>query len=78
MQTLKYHKDWVYKIIELKNKKLVSCSKDSSIIFYYKDNLEYKKDYQISTNGSCSSIIKTKDNEICYSEKKNNTICFYY
>ena len=63
------------KILELKNKTLVSCSDDSSIIFYLKDNNEYKKDYQISTNGSCTSIIQTKDNEICYSEY--NAICFY-
>ena len=37
----------VYKIIELKNKTLVSCSDDSSIIFYLKDNNEYKKDSQM-------------------------------
>ena len=56
---------------------MVSCSADSSIIFYYKDNLEYKSNYKISTNGKCSSIIETKENEICYSESTNNTICFY-
>ena len=77
LQTLNYHKESVNKILELKNKILVSCSSDSSIIFYLKDNNEYKKDYQISTNGSCYSIIQTKDNEICYSEYNNNSICFY-
>ena len=77
LQTLNYHKSYVYKILELKNKALVSCSDDSSIIFYLKDNKEYKKNYQISTNGSCSSIIQTKDNEICYSENNNSAICFY-
>ena len=77
LQTLNYHNDLVYKIIELKNKNLVSCSKDSSIIFYVKDNNEYKKDYQIQTNGICSSIIQTKDNEICYSEYNDKKICFY-
>jgi WD40 repeat protein len=79
LQTLNYHTNCVYKIIELKNKILVSCSDDSSIIFYIKDNLKYKKDYQISTNGYCSNIIQTKDNEICYYEYKdgNDTICFY-
>ena len=76
LQTLNYHTDIVYKIVELKNKTLVSCSSDSSIIFYLKDNNEFKKDYQMSTNGSCTSIIQTKDNEICYPES-NNTICFY-
>ena len=77
LQTLKYHTKCVFKIIELKNKNLVSCSEDSSIIFYYKDNLEYKNNYKISTNGGCFSVIQTKDNEICYSENKNKTICFY-
>ena len=77
LQTLKYHTDSVYKIIELKNKNLVSCSLDSSIIFYSKDNLEYKKYYKISTNGGCSFVIQIKDNEICYSEHKNYTICFF-
>ena len=77
LQTLNYHKDIVWKIAELKNKVLVSCSNDSSIIFYLKDNKEYKKDYQITTKGPCSSIIQTKDNEICYSENNNNAICFY-
>ena len=44
LQTLNYHSRFVYKIIELKNKNLVSCSYDCSIIFYNKDNNEYKKD----------------------------------
>ena len=77
IQTLNYHNNYVYKVDELKNKALVSCSNDSSIIFYSKYNNEYKKDYQISTNGRCNSIIQTKENEICYSEETNNTICFY-
>ena len=76
-QTLNYHNDRVFKIIELKNKNLVSCSYDSSILFYIKDNNEYKKDYQIQANGPCLSIIQTKDNEICYSEHNNNKISFY-
>ena len=56
---------------------MISCSHDSSIIFYLKDNNEYKKDYQISTNGPCYTIIQTKDNEICYLEDKDKRICFY-
>ena len=78
LQTLDYHSQIVYKIIELKNKSLVSCSGDNSIIFYIKDNNnEYQKDYHISTNGLSSSVIQTKENEICYSEKNQNSICFY-
>ena len=77
LQTLNFHTSNVYKIIELKNSTLASCSADSSILIYFKDNSEYKKDYKISTNGSCSSIIQTKDNELCYSEANNNTVCFF-
>ena len=77
LQTLNYHSNTVYKIIELKNKNLVSCSYDSSIIFYIKDNNEYKQDYKISTDGYCTSIIQTNDNEICYSVSNGNKICFY-
>ena len=75
LQTLNDHNDLVLKIIELKNKTLVSCSSDCSIIFYIKDNIKYKKDYEISTNGECWNIIQTKDNELCYNEY--DTICFY-
>ena len=82
LQTLNYHTNYVYKIIELKNKNLVSCSDDKSIIFYLKDNNKYKKDFKISTNGPCYCINEIKENEICYSEIindnfNNNNICFY-
>ena len=77
IQTLNEHKSFVNKIIELKNKQLVSCSSDQSIIFYNKDNNEYKKDYSISTNEINGPIIQTKDNEICYYERYNDTIFFY-
>ena len=50
---------------------------DKSIIFYNKDNNEYKRDYSISTNGENGPIIQTKDNEICYYEYEDDTICFY-
>ena len=50
------------KIIELKNKQLVSCSFDKSIIFYNKYNNKYKKDYSITTKGENGPIIQTKDN----------------
>ena len=77
IQTLNYHNNYIWKLIELKNKTLVSWSSDSSIIFYVKDNLEYKKNYSIQTDSGCYSIIQTKDNEICYSVSNLNKICFY-
>ena len=77
-QTLNYHSNAVYKIIELKNKALASCSADCTIFFYFKDNLLYKIDNKkIKTNGSCSSVIETKENEICYSGQNRDEICFY-
>ena len=57
-------------------KYIVSCSDDKSIIFYLKNNLKYKKDYQILTNDRCFYISQIKENEICYSEN-NDKICFY-
>ena len=77
LQTLRYHSNIVYKIIELKNKQLVSCSYDNSVIVYFKENNEYLIDYQIPTNERCTSVIQTKNDELCYSECANNGICFY-
>ena len=79
IQTLNYHTSIVYGIIELKDKQLVSCSKDNSIIFYCKDDNHYKKYYQMKTNGICWNIIQTKENELCYSEKRDHEhkVVFY-
>ena len=79
VQTLKYHKGGIIKIIELTNKKnLISCSDDYSFIVYSKDKEIYKKDYSIKTSGTCYCLIQTKENEICYHENDfNNSICFY-
>ena len=75
----KDHTGWVSKIIELNNKQLVSCSKDKTLIFYNKDKdgIKYKKDFSITTNGWNGPVIQTKDNEICYYESNEDTICFY-
>ena len=77
MQTLSYHTGGITKIIELSNTKLVSCSYDKSIIFYFKDNNEYTKDFNITTNGYNGPIIQTKNNEICYYEDTNSALCFF-
>ena len=81
LQTLNYHTNSVYKIIELKNKYIVSCSRDESIIFYVKDDNKYRKYYHRSTKGPCYCINEIKENEICYSEAindcNNNSVCFY-
>ena len=48
------------------------------MIFYFKDNNEYIKDYSISTNGPNGQVIQTKDNEICYYEYNGcDVLCFY-
>ena len=77
IQTLNNHTNSVIKIIQLKNEVLTSCSYDSSIIFYKRDNNKFNKDYKIPTNCNCYSIIQTKYNEICYSEGNNSAICLY-
>ena len=81
IQTLKWHSSNVYKILELKNKNLISCSDDYSIIFYKKgnnNNIIYRKYYKVKT-GQVYSIIQTKENEICYFEfnYKSSFLCFY-
>ena len=79
LQTLNYHEEEVYKIIEIKNKYLISCSEDKSVIFYFKNNSKYEQVSKITINGSCDSIIQTKENEICYSEYiKNNKYNIYF
>ena len=57
-------------------------SEDKAIIFYFKDNNGYKKDYQILTNGRCYCINEIKENKIYYSEVinydfNNNNFYFY-
>ena len=77
IQTLEYHTKAVYKLIELKNNNLISCSDDNSLIIYSKQNNKYIKDFQIETNNRCSSVIQTKDTEICYSVFSDNEIDFF-
>ena len=78
LQTLNFHSNQVYKVIELSNQKLASCSSDHSIIFYHKNNSnQYIMENKISTGGSCWNIYQTKDNELCYWENTNKTMCFY-
>lgn len=77
IQTLEYHTKAVYKLIELKSNNLISCSDDNSLIIYSKQNNKYIKDFQIETNNRCSSVIQTKDTEICYSVFSDNEIDFF-
>ena len=56
---------------------MVTCSWDKSIIFYFKENNEYKNDFKINTNGYNGPIIQTKNNEICYKEETNSALCFF-
>ena len=77
LQILNYHKGSVYKLLELPNKYLASCSADKSIIFYLKDNNEFKKDYQLTLSGNCDNFIQTKENEICYSIRDKTDIYFF-
>lgn len=67
IQTLNYHSKPIYKLLEIKNDQLISCSDDGNIIIYKKNNLQYKKNYLISTKFRCSSVIQTKEDEICFS-----------
>ena len=77
LQILSYHTEGITKIIELNNNNIVSCAFDNLIIFYYKDNNEYTKEFNIETDGMNGSIIQTKSNEICYFERINKALCFF-
>ena len=81
LKTLNNHTNYVYGLIELTNKKLASYSSDSSVIFYFKDNNQYIKDYHINVNGYAIKMIQTKENEICffgYDGKNNNYYLSFY
>ena len=49
---------------------------DSEIIFYIKENKNYKKDYSISTLNQVFNIIQIKQNEIAYSTENKKVIFF--
>jgi hypothetical protein len=65
LQTLNYHNDSVYIIIEITNKNLASYPLVSSIIIYSQDyHNKYIKDVIIKTSGPCTWLIQTKENDI--------------
>ena len=74
---IKYHKYYISCSTVLNDGRFAIGSNDNSIIIYYNDNNEYKKEYSFATNGPNGPILETNDNEICYSEVDNNSICFY-
>ena len=77
LQTLTDHKAPVTKIIELNDNRLASSSVDQSIIFHFKDKEEYIKEFDIKTEGFSYHVTQTKENEICYYEKRDKNICFF-
>ena len=67
VQTLRGPYSDVHQIIELTNNKLVTSSYHSGeIVFFFKDNNEYKTDFTIDRLSSLGPIIQIKNNEICY------------
>lgn len=90
LQTFEYHYDWVYKIIELKNNNLVSCSEDRKIIFYRKkieigqlNTNQISINHQILEENTDSHNKYEEDYEISSSflhysmiQTKENEICY--
>ena len=62
IQTLNEHKNSVYKIIELKNKQLVSGSRDKSIIIY--NNKTFKPDLTIKEHNIVNCVIQLSSGEL--------------
>lgn len=67
VQTLRGPYSDVQQIMELTNNKLVTSSYHSGeIVFFFKDNNEYKTDFTIKAPSGVGPIIQIKNNEICY------------
>ena len=80
LQTIDYiHENWVYKIIELSNNNLLSCSSDGSFVIWEYVGLHYediyksnKEDYYIL------DIIEINDNEFVYNVGHSNADIVFF
>ena len=53
------------------------CSYDKTILFYFKNKDKYLNDFKISTNDSWGNLVKINENEICYTERNEESIYFF-
>lgn len=78
IQTLSKHNNKIWKVIELSDNNLISCSSDKTIIIWENNNNFYKFKYFIPIIAdSVRSIIETKINEIAYTSFYEQKLYFY-
>ncbi len=78
IQTLSKHSNKIWKVIELNDNNLISCSSDKTIIIWENNNNFYKFKYFIPIIAdSVRSIIETKINEIAYTSFYEQKLYFY-
>ena len=87
LQKKKPHDKTIYKLREYDNDRFMTCSKDCSIKFFFKNKNEYCEDYTYKdeakdNNYGIYNILKTKEDEIVYIYNAytyyNNTSYYYY
>jgi len=78
VQTLQKHSNIIWKVIELSDNNLISCSSDKTIIIWENKNDFYKFKYFIPIFAdSVRSILETKINEIVYTSFYEQKLFFY-
>ena len=78
IQTLSKHSNIIWKVIELSDNNLISCSSDKTIIIWENKNNFYKFKYFIPIFAdSVRSILETKINEIVYTSFYEQKLFFY-
>ena len=78
IQTLNNHTNTVWKILEFKNKVLNLCSFDESIIFYIRDNKEYKiSNYKLKNHSSYICCLCILNDGRLVSGSDDNSIIIY-
>jgi WD40 repeat protein len=78
IQTLSKHSNKIWKVIELSDNNLISCSSDKTIIIWENNNNFYKFKYFIPIIAdSVRSIIENKINEIAYTSFYEQKLYFY-
>ena len=78
VQTLQKHSNIIWKVIELSDNNLISCSSDKTIIIWENKNNFYKFKYFIPIFAdSVRSILETKINEIVYTSFYEQKLFFY-
>ena len=80
LQTIDYiHENWVYKIIELSNNFLLSCSSDGTFVLWKNVGFHYEETYKsIKEDFYILDIIEINDNEFVYNIGHSNANIVFF